>query len=390
MTAAFGATLRRLRHQRGLSIRDLAALAHRSKSHLHELETGAKPPTLEAAHQLDTLLDAGGQLVALVDAGTVHTAEAVELVARVRASDTSPDTVDLVEQAVDDLASAYPTTSPADLLVAVRRRLADVGRLLDGRATLAQHRRLVVAAGWLSVLRATVHIDLRQRTAAAAHLATAADLAGGAEHREIAAWCVETRAWDVLTQGGYRAALDLSRQAQQIAPVGSSAYIQATAQEARAWARLGDRRECRSALDRVEAMAANLPVPERPEHHYRYDPTKARAYAATTLAWAGDPAAVEVARSVLSELDPAGDGGPRPRRSASARLDLGLALVAAGEPDEAAAHAVAAVTSGRVVPSNWWRAEELAGAVERAGVREAVDLAEAVATYRPVADTQRP
>src|SRR3954471_20850140 len=43
--------------------------------------------------------------------------------------------------------------------------------------------------------------------------------------------------------------------------------------------------ETHARLDRVAALAGNLPTPDRPEHHYRYDPAKADAYTATTLAW---------------------------------------------------------------------------------------------------------
>ncbi|SCF33518.1 Helix-turn-helix domain-containing protein [Micromonospora purpureochromogenes] len=379
----FGVALREFRERRGLSLRSLGQLAHRSKSHLHELETGLKAPTVDTARHLDRILDAGGVLARLIDAPIDHAAEAGELRARVVASDVSKDVLGRIEQGVDDLASAYPTMAPADLLPLVRRHLAYVGRLLDGRVTLAQQRRLLVAGGWLAVLRATVHIDLRQRSAAAAHLRAGHDLAEHAEHAEIRAWCLETRAWDVLTQGDYRAALDLSRQAQRVAPKGSSAYIQATAQEARAWARMGDVGATRRALDRVERLAANLPVPERAEHHYRYDPAKAAAYTATTLSWAGDPGAEQVARAVLADLDPDGDGGARPRRSASARLDLGLALVAAGQSDEAVALGAKAVASGRVVPSNWWRATELLAKVEQAGVPEAATLRDLCIEFAP-------
>ncbi|WP_200216844.1 helix-turn-helix domain-containing protein [Micromonospora coerulea] len=387
----FGAALREFRERRGLSLRCLGQLAHRSKSHLHELEVGLKAPTTDTARHLDRVLNAEGALARLVDAPVDHAAEAAELRLRVAASDVGKEVLDRIEQSVDDLASAYPTMAPADLLPLVRRHLAYVGRLLDGRVTLAQQRRLLVAGGWLAVLRATVHIDLQQRAAAAAHLRAAVDLANHVEHSEIRGWCLETRAWDVLTQGDYRKALDLSRQAQRVAPEGSSAHIQATAQEARAWARMGDVLETRRALDRVERLTANLPVPERAEHHYRYDPAKAAAYTATTLAWAGDPGAEHVARAVLADLDPNGDGGARPRRSASARLDLGLALVAAGQPDEATALAAEAVASGRVVPSNWWRAAEVLARVEQAGVPEAVTLRELCDQYaprrRPTADS---
>ena len=120
-----------------------------------------------------------------------------------------------------------------------------------------------------------------------------------------------------------------------------------------------------------------LPVPDRPEHHYRYDPAKSEAYVATTLAWLGDPAAETYARHILARLESAADGPPRPRRAASARLDLSLALIASDRHDEAAGTAMEAITSGRVVPSNYWRAREVIHAVASRGVPEAAELAEA-------------
>ncbi|MCX4389014.1 helix-turn-helix domain-containing protein [Micromonospora peucetia] len=380
----FGARLRALRADRGLSLRALGQLAHRGKSHLHDLETCAKAPTPETARHPDDVLQAGGALARLVGQRVDHDDEADDLLARVRASDVSAETLTRIEASVDDLASPYATTRPVDLLPMVRKHLAYVGRLLDGRGTLAQRRRLIVAGGWLTVLRATVHIDLQQRSAAGAHLVAAAKLAEHAEHTEIQAWCLETHAWDRLTQGEHRQAIDLSQQAQRVAPRGSSAHIQATAQEARGWARVGDVRRTRDALDRLERLTANLPVPERAEHHYRYDPTKALAYTATTLSWAGDPAAGQVARVALAELDPRGDGGDRPRRSASARLDLALALVAAGQPDEASTVAAEAIRSGRVASSNWWRAREVVRRVEQTDAGEASVLREVYRAYRPV------
>jgi len=192
----------------------------------------------------------------------------------------------------------------------------------------------------------------------------------------------------VLTEGNYRRAVEISQAAQRIAPKSGSAFIQATAQEGRAWARLGDSGETRGALGRVEALVSPMPVPDRPEHHYRYDPAKSEAYTATTLAWIGDPAAERYARHILARLESAVDGPPRPRRAASARLDLSLALIAAGRDDEAAGTALEAIKSGRIVPSNYWRAREVISAVAERGLPEAADLAEA---YREACgDARRP
>jgi hypothetical protein len=182
-------------------------------------------------------------------------------------------------------------------------------------------------------------------------------------------------------------AVDLSQAAQQVAPSGGSAIIQATAQEGRAWARLGDRHQARGALDRVERLVWPLPVPHQPEHHFHYDPAKQLAYTVAALSWVGDPAAERYAREVLSRLESGRDGGIRPRRIATARLDLALALVRIGSLDEAAGQATIALRSGRIVPSSAWRATEILAAVEAAGLSDAVELRDA---YTSLLDDRPP
>jgi transcriptional regulator with XRE-family HTH domain len=387
-TETFPEALRRLRSARGFSLRDLGQLVNYSRQYVWDLECGRRQPHPELADILDRALDAGGKLAVLAtpphpDAAlAADEADAYELADRVAASDVSDTTLTGLERAFDRLAIAYQGTKPADLLPDVRRNLRHVSALIDKRATLANRRRLVVVGGWLSLLGATLHIDLHQRGAAAARLDTAASLADHAGDREISAWCLETQAWDALTEGRFRLAVDLSQAAQDVAPRDGSAFIQATAQEGRAHARLGDRRATRGALDRVARLVSPLPQPDQPEHHYRYDPAKQVAYTATTLSWIADPAAEGYAREVVARLDGGGDGGPRPRRAASARLDLAKALLAAGRADEAAGEALDAIGSGRIVPSNAWRAGEIVTAVEAAGLSERVDLREAYETLR--------
>lgn len=387
----FSARLRELLEARGISYRALSAHTYYGKSYLHELATGRKAPSLEVAKAFDEALRTEGEFAAMIgvaaSAAFVDEIDALELARRVSASDVGFETLGQLERAFDDLATAYTTTPPAELLRRVRKHLAYVVQLIDARKTLAQHRRLVVVGGWLSLLGAALHIDLRQPAAARAHLTTATQLAEHGDHAEIRAWCLETKAWEVLTDGDYRQAVELSRQAQAIAPRGSSAEIQAAAQEGRAWARMDEQARTRQALARVSKLVSTLGKPDRPEHHYRYDPDKALSYTATTLAWAGDPAAEDYARTVISQLETPANGIARPRRIAAARLDLGLALLASGKPDEAAHVTTAAITSGRVVPSNWWRATEILTGVERCGISEASDLRDAYESYRPSAST---
>jgi len=124
---------------------------------------------------------------------------AIELARRAEASDVGGGTVERLELTFNDLAIAYPATPAADLLTRVRTHLGYVGRLLDARATLDQHRRLLVAGGWLSLLAATCLLDLHTDHAAEAYLRTADQLARESGQPDLTAWVLETRAWQALT-----------------------------------------------------------------------------------------------------------------------------------------------------------------------------------------------
>ncbi len=116
------------------------------------------------------------------------------------------------------------------------------------------------------------------------------------------------------------------------------------------------------------------PVPDRPEHHFQYDPAKQLAYTVTTLSWIADPAAEDYGREVLARLESGTDGGIRPRRIATARLDLALTLSRAGQLDEAARLATLALQSGRIVASSAWRAAEIVEVVRAARIAEVEEL----------------
>ncbi|MEU4443330.1 helix-turn-helix domain-containing protein [Actinosynnema sp. NPDC050801] len=388
----------RARKAAGFTQESFAEAMYVDRSTVARWETGAREPLPYQRPKLARLLKIStDELDGLLSPGTTIASveprsapvpveddeqDALELVRRINASDVGQETLERLEAAVDELAIAYPRTPPAALLGRVRQHLGYVARLLDARKPLAEHQRLLVVGGWLSLLGATVHIDLGQAPAASARLKTAASLAMHTGHDEIQAWVCETEAWRTLTDGDYAKALELSQTAKAIAPTGGSVAIQATAQAGRAFARLGQRREAYAAIHEVQQLASGLTRPEHPEHHYRYDPDKAVAYTATTLAWVGDPAAEGYAREIIRRLGGGSDPGTWPRRVASANIDLSLALLVDDRLDEACGHTMRAITSGRVVPSNRWRAAEVVRAVEARGLPEAVELREAYEEMR--------
>lgn len=395
--ADFGALLRAYRKWTGTSQTAVGVACSLAQPDVSGIENGRRR-VLTAAVQariLDGLgvpdhLHPSTPLLAM-PGGDIDEAQALELAARVGASDVGASTLDLLEGAFDDLACAYSTTAPRLLVERLRTHLAYVSRLLGGRMTLAEHRRLLVVGGWLSLLAATVHIDLQSDGAARTRLRTADAMASEAGHDEIRAWVLETRAWRAVTEGDPRRAVELSRAAHRTAPDSSSAKVQAIAQEGRALARLGEADAVHRVMDATGALVAARPTPDRPSHHYRYDPAKFTAYAGTTLAWLGDPAAEQYARDLISRLSVSEGSGAWPRRIASARLDLALVLLKSGELDEAADSAQRAIVSGHVAPSNYWRAAEVVSTAEQRGLPRAPELREAFielcSTWRPAAAT---
>jgi transcriptional regulator with XRE-family HTH domain len=378
----FGSEVKTALKAQGKSLRGAAKELHYDVAYLSRVLNGKQAPSPELTQALNEYLG----LSLEVEDSSSHDDEmdAWELARRVQASDVGNATLERLERAFDGLAMAYPKAKPEDLLRQVRKHSAYVGKLLDGRKTLSEHRRLLVVGGWLSLLGATVHIDLMQDDAATARLETAATLAREAGHREIEAWCYETEAWRLLTDGDYVQAVDLSRAAQEIAPADGSAIIQATAQEGRASARLGNGKDTYSAIERVQALSAAIGTPDTPEHHYRYDPGKALSYTATTLAWLGDSAAEPYAREVIKKLSPSDDVSQWPRRVASANIDLALVLLKGNRLDEACDSVQKAILSGRVVPSNHWRALEVVKAVEARQLPESADLREAYQSLKSI------
>ena len=87
-------------------------------------------------------------------------------------------------------------------------------------------------------------------------------------------------------------------------------------------------------------------------------------------------------RCRIARLKPSESNGKWPRRIAATNLDLALALLVTNRLDETCDAAQRAISSGRVVPSNWWRAAEVVNTVEAKQLPEARDLREAYENMR--------
>jgi len=308
--ACLGAVLRRLRSLRHLSQDELGRLAGYDGSYVGAVERAAVRPSRALITALDRALDAAGGLVAVwrladqewdaraalgaagdpwpVDppgpapAGSAPPAgpaaggasgeaavaagprpdavvEAMELARLAEASDVGADALASVERAVERLRGAAASAPPGSLLPAVRAQRRYVGGLLDGRLTVAQRRRLLAAAGWLSVVLARLHFEAGERDAAEASRDAALRLARQAGNAELVAWVLEAGAWWALVDGRLHEAVDLARAGQDRAPPASSAAVQLALHEAQALRQLGDRQEAEGALRQAALLRGMLP-----------------------------------------------------------------------------------------------------------------------------------
>jgi transcriptional regulator with XRE-family HTH domain len=291
-TACLGALLRHLRTLQGLTQAGLGAAAGFDGSYVGAVERAAVRPPRDLVERCDRALGAGGVLLALwppadaewqarpTPAGPGHPApeapdarpdaeaeavlEAMELARRAEACDVGPETLDGIERAVERLGRAASGTPPEALIPAVRAQRGYVGRLLGGRLTLGRRRRLLVAAGRLSLELARLHFEAGQRAAAEANRDAALRLARQAGDSELAACAVEALAAWALADGRFRDALELARAGQDLAPPASLAALRLALDEAEALTSLGDPRAAAGAHRQAALTRAMLPGPGFP------------------------------------------------------------------------------------------------------------------------------
>lgn len=259
----------------------------------------------------------------------------LEIVSRLRASDVSAATLEGLRVTVDRLCCEYPYAPSEQLLVEGQAWLRRMTALLDHRLTLAQHRELLTQAGWVALLVGCVEYDMGDRRTAEATRRAALSLGEEASNADIVGWAHEMRAWYSLTQGDYRGAIAAAEVGSDRAPERSAA-VQLAAQRAKAWARLGDRRQVEVALDQGRALLESLPYPDDLDHHFVVDPAKFDFYAMDCYRIVGEDELAAVCADEVIRSSTDLDGTERkPMRVAEARITLGVVAGRAGDLDGA-------------------------------------------------------
>jgi tetratricopeptide (TPR) repeat protein len=271
----------------------------------------------------------------------------LEIVTRLRASAVDDATLDGMRITADQLCSDYPHLPAAQLLVEGRAWLHRISSLLEHRLSLTQHRQVLTTAGWLALLVGCIEYDTGDRRAAEATRQAALSLGTEAGHGEIEGWAHEMRAWFALTTGAYQGVIAAAEQGRAVAGH-SGVAVQLAAQQAKAWARVGDRRQTEVALDQGRRLLEALPHPANLDHHFVVDPTKFDFYAMDCYRKLGeDRLAVTYADEVIQDGTDH-DGTERaPMRIAEARITLAVSAARQGELEQALSYGHKAIRGPR-------------------------------------------
>jgi tetratricopeptide (TPR) repeat protein len=273
--------------------------------------------------------------------------DTLELVSRLQRSDLDDASLGALRVVADGLCSEYPYLPADQLLAKGRTWLEQIDQLESHRLNLKQHREILVMAGWVTLLLACVEYDTGDRQAADTTRQAALSLGTETDSSEIQGWAHEIRAWVNLTSGDYHGVIAAARAGTEAAPI-HGVTVQLAAQEAKAWARLGDRRQTEVALDRGRQLLEALPYPENLDNPFVVDPTKFDFYAMDCYRHLGeDKMAATLAEEVIRASTDF-DGAERaPMRTAEARVTLGVVAARQGDVEQAVHHGQRALSQRR-------------------------------------------
>ncbi|RLP94866.1 XRE family transcriptional regulator [Micromonospora sp. BL4] len=232
----FIAELRRLREERGLSLRQLAAAVNYGKSLIHQLEAGQTKPTVGIATRLDDVLDAHGALAALV----VDAPADIERLAYVAACPRRVDRA--AAEALAGLLAGYrrleDAIGPGPIMEPVRAHLDTVTGLLREARDDLRPRIIDVAgqwaqfAGWLSIARG-------EERAATAWNARALRWATEAGNTDLIATVLSFQGHQAELRHDLPTMIELSRESRRDETVNTALRAYCAGQEARGLAMAG-------------------------------------------------------------------------------------------------------------------------------------------------------
>ncbi|MEU3643599.1 hypothetical protein AB0E59_09500 [Lentzea sp. NPDC034063] len=270
-----------------------------------------------------------------------------ELVGRIRASAIDQPTIDALSLTVTQLCCDYSHADARKLKRTAQSWLNHVSQLLNRQLTLVQHKELLHNAGLLALLVGCLEYDLGEKAPAQATREMALKLGTDSGDASVIGWAHEMLAWFHLTTGNYRAVIAAAETGIIAAP-SQSVAVQLHAQQAKAYARMGDAEKAYEAMQLGSEKLGSLPYPERPDNHFVVDPDKWDFYAMDTYRIAGrDDLAKRNAEEVIRRSETADGLVVAPMRNAEAKLTLAVVAARSGDHEYASRLGVEAFEAGR-------------------------------------------
>jgi transcriptional regulator with XRE-family HTH domain len=261
--------------------------------------------------------------------------ETLELVQRLRASSVDRSTLDMARITIDQLCTDYASQPGPVVLEEAERLLHELVALKSECLGYREMGEVYELTAWLTLLVACLQYDRGNERLAEQARRGAMQLASEIGHGTILGWAAEIRAWMSLTRGDYYAVIAAAREGLN-ATANSGVAVQLQAQEAKAWARLGNRRNVELALERGRLLLDTLPYPDNPRNHFQVDPAKFDFYAMDCYRAVGEDAlAMAMAEAVAATSTTPGGEVISPMRLSEAELTRATVLARNGEVDEA-------------------------------------------------------
>lgn len=273
--------------------------------------------------------------------------DTLEIVSRLQVSDVNDATLEAVRITVEKLCSDYSRHPPFELITEGRQWLRRLVEMQEQRLTFRQRCEFLELAGWLALLVGCLEYDLGDRRAAEATRKAALSLGKEVGSGGIMGWAHEMRAWFSLTSGNYRGVLSAGK-AGEAAAGNHSVTVQLIAQQAKAYARMGERDEMQRTLERGRAMLDGMSYPDNVENHFVVDPSKYDFYAMDCYRCIGENSRARELSDETLRVSSDFSGYQRwPMRIAEAQITLGVVAAREGDLDEAVMHGRQAITGER-------------------------------------------
>ncbi|MCP2259038.1 hypothetical protein LX15_002739 [Streptoalloteichus tenebrarius] len=305
-------------------------------------------------------------------------------------TNVGPHTLEQFRADAARIVATYPTRPVYPVFVELRELRNRIFELLEGRQHPRQTRELYLVAGVLCGVLANASFDLGWLAAAETQARTAflcAELAG---NNALRAWIRGTQSLVAYWDERPRMAVDLAVDGWRYLPEAGTARVRLAAIEARAQARLRDRRAAEDALRRAEQARNEVRGEDDPGGMLAFPVAKQTFYSATSRLWLGEQADLVLAEQQAAEAvalyqeDP-----PEHRRLGElclARLDLAAARLGRHDLEGAAEQVqeVMVMSGRRRTDSVHRRLRQVANALRRPHYQTsalALDLRDQILTF---------